>query len=552
MSRLAQLFRFFYIAFVLAKHGLDEILLATRLLAPIRFIVYLNPWTWIRDREKPRGVRIRHALEELGPIFVKFGQTLSTRPDLLPNDITDELELLQDDVPPFSGARKVIEKAYGAPVANYFVGFADKPLASASIAQVHTAELMDGTEVIVKVLRPRVARVIRRDIGLLYSFAKLIERYTIFGKRIRATELVYEFEQTLLNELDLTREAANASQLRRNFAGSDSLYVPDVYWPYSRDNVMVMERIHGIPIYDVERLKEKKVDLKKLAQRGVEIFFTQVFRDSFFHGDMHPGNLFVDAADPSSPQIIAVDFGIIGTLNPTDQRYLAENMHAFFKRDYRRVAQLHLDSGWVPPETRVEEFEAAIRTVCEPIFERPLREISFGQLLVKLFQTGKRFHMEIQPQLLLLQKTLIHIEGLGRRLYPDLDLWASAKPLVESWLKKQVGPRAIVKRLYQNLPYLIEHVPDVPRDLHKVLEFVRNEELRRSQQFSRENAEKKESPKFRFGSFLGGMGSALFAMGVALGVVESDLWSTTQELVRIAWILGSAGLGLLLITAWAK
>ena len=476
MLRPSQAFRLIYINWVLVRNGLDEIVLATHLFRPIRFVLYLLPWHWFRRDMPPRGERIRRSLEELGPIFVKFGQMLSTRRDLLPDDVAQELAKLQDRVPPFPGveARAIVEKSLDKPVAELFEGFDEQPHASASIAQVHLARLRNGRDVVVKVVRPGIHKTIARDIGLLYVVAELAERYWREGRRLRPREVVAEYEKTILDELDLLREAANASQLRRNFQDSSLLYVPEVYWPFCRRQVMVMERIYGIPISDVAELKRQGVDLKKLAEQGVEIFFTQVFSHSFFHADMHPGNIFV------SPEgrYIAVDFGIMGTLSPVDQRYLVENFVAFFKRDYRRVAELHVQSGWVPAGTRVEEFESAIRTVCEPIFERPLKDISFGQLLLRLFQTARRFHMEVQPQLVLLQKTLLNIEGLGRDLYPDLDLWQTAKPFLERWMSEQVGVRAFIQGLREEAPHWAERLPQVPALLYDVLRRAEQGELK--------------------------------------------------------------------------
>ncbi len=470
MNKISQMGRLIHINYVLAKNGLDEIILATRWFAPLRFLTYLNPWYWTRNRKLDYGVRLRQTLEELGPIFIKFGQMLSTRADILPDNIIQELSLLQDRVPPFDNALAVIAKAYGQPLTTLFAEIDANPLAAGSIAQVHTARLLDEKEVVVKILRPNIDKIIKRDIALLYTLAGLFERYWYIGRRLRAKTIVEEFEHTLLDELDLLREASNASILRRNFQQSPLLYIPEIHWNFCRESVIVMEHIYGIPIANIDALKAANIDLKKLAENGIEVFFTQVFRDCFFHADMHPGNIFVSYKDPHNPQYIMVDCGIIGSLTPTDQRYLAENMLAFFKRDYRRVAQLHLESGWVPPDTRLTEFESAISTVCEPIFEKPLKDISFGQLLLRLFQTGKRFHMEIQPQLLLLQKTLLHIEALGRQLYPELDLWATAKPFLENWLKQQVGPKAFIRKLRQNLPYWLEQFPEVPTQLLYVLQ----------------------------------------------------------------------------------
>lgn len=480
MIKPKQVVRVIHINFVMAKYGLDRFVLAAPIFYPIRFLSYLNPWNWInKTRGRTRGECLRLALEELGPIFVKFGQILSTRADLLPEDIIIELSKLQDRVPPFSGktAKAIVEKTYKRPVNEIFAEFSLIPLASASIAQVHAATLLDGKEVVVKILRPKVKKIIENDISLLYILARLVERFWSHGKRLRPKEVVAEFERTIIDELDLMREAANASQLRRNFSHSHLLYVPEVYWDYARENVVVFERIYGTPISNVEELKHQGVDLKKLAEHGVEIFFTQVFRDSFFHADMHPGNIFVAKRDPKNPKYIGVDFGIMGSLSPSDQRYLAENLAAFFKRDYRRVAMLHVESGWVPPNTRIEDFEGTIRAVCEPIFERPLKEISFGQLLLRLFQTARRFHMEVQPQLMLLQKTLLNIEGLGRQLYPDLDLWATGKPYIEKWMKQQTGPRAFIRKFKERSPFWWEKMADVPDLLYAALQQYKNPQI---------------------------------------------------------------------------
>jgi ubiquinone biosynthesis protein len=467
MMRPAQVLRLLYINWVLVRNGLDEVVLATHLFRPIRFLGYLAPWHRI-VRKTPRAVRIRKALEDLGPIFVKFGQILSTRRDLLAEDIADELAMLQDRVAPFDGAlaQRLIEQAFKQPVEQIFAEFDTRPLASASIAQVHAATLNTGEDVVVKVLRPGVKKVIQRDVSLLHTVAGLAEDYWSEGRRLRPREVVAEFEKNLHDELDLLREAANASQLRRNFSESGLLHVPEVYWPYCQSNVMTMERIYGLPVNDLGALRRAGVNLKTLSERGVEIFFTQVFRHNFFHADMHPGNIFVSPEG----QYMAVDFGIMGTLSPQDQRYLAENFLAFFHRDYRRVAELHVESEWVPAGTRVDEFEAAIRSVCEPIFDRPLKDISFGHLLLRLFQTARRFNMVIQPQLVLLQKTLLNIEGLGRQLYPDLDLWQTAKPFLERWMSEQVGARAFAVRLRRSLPEWSERLPHIPVLLHRTLQ----------------------------------------------------------------------------------
>ncbi len=474
-----QILRMLHINIVLLRYGLDELVFSIRVFRPFRFLLWLLPWRWFWHAEAARGVRVRKALEDLGPIFIKFGQMLSTRRDLLPDDIADELAKLQDRVPPFPGetARAVIEKAYGLPLSTYFASFNETPLASASIAQVHVAALHDGADVVVKVLRPGIERTIRRDLSLLYWFAGLAEHYWSEGRRLHPCAIVAEYDKTIIDELDLMREAANANQLRRNFEDSPLLYVPQVYWPYTRREVMVMELIRGIPISDLVQLRAHKVDFKKLSARGVEIFFTQVFRHNFFHADMHPGNIFVSFDNPQEPQYMAVDFGIVGTLSPSDQHYLAANFWAFFHRDYRRVAELHIESGWVPGGTRVNEFESAIRTVCEPIFQRPLNEISFGHLLLRLFQTARRFNMEVQPQLVLLQKTLLSIEGLGRQLDPQLDLWQTAKPFLDRWMSEQIGARALFEGFKRALPSIIEKLPELPDLLYSVVQQAERGEM---------------------------------------------------------------------------
>ena len=466
MTRLRVARRLLEIHRALVRHGLDDFVRATHLYRPFRFLFYLSPWTWFqRSAGATRGERLRLALEELGPIFVKFGQAVSTRRDLLPVDIADELAKLQDRVPPFASAVAVatIEQAFGRPLKDIFATFEAAPLAAASIAQVHAATLKSGEEVVVKILRPGMHEVIERDLEVLGTLAALADEYWEDARRLRPTELVSEYRKTILDELDLMREAGNAAQLKRNFAGSTLLYVPAVYWDYCRGNVMVMERIHGIIVSRMDELRARGTNIAKLAENGVEIFFTQVFRHNFFHADMHPGNIFVQTDDPQNPRYAAVDFGIVGTLQPRDQHYLAENFLAFFDRDYGRVAALHIESGWVPRSARVDELESAVRTVCEPIFNKPLAEISFAQVLLRLFEVARRFDMQVQPQLVLLQKTLLNIEGLGRQLYPELDLWKTAQPILQRWMRERMSPRALLRQARAQLPDTVEALKQLPQ-----------------------------------------------------------------------------------------
>ena len=479
--KIRQVFRLIQINHVLSKHRLDDIIQTTHLIRPLRYLSYLSPYRLTHSNKVPRGERLRLALEELGPIFVKFGQLLSTRRDLLPDDIADSLAKLQDQVAPFSNAKALalIKEAYGEEnISQFFSHIDEHPLASASIAQVHAGQLIDGSEVILKLVRPNIENTIRHDVGLLYTIAALAERFWSEGKRLRPTEVVAELEKNLLDELDMLREASSASQLKRNFEDTDILYIPDINWSLTKSKLLVQERVYGIPIGDIEALKAKNVNLVRLAEIGVEIFFTQIFKHSFFHADMHPGNIMVDATDPDNPKYIAIDFGIMGTLAPDDQRYLADNFLAFFNHDYRRVAELHIQSGWVPAGTRLDEFEAAIRSVCEPIFAKPLKEISFGQLLLRLFQTARRFNMEVQPQLVLLQKTLLNIEGLGRQLYPDLDLWQTAKPILEQWMKEKASPQAAFKTLQQEAPNWLHILPTLPRLIQDIGQQVQGGKLK--------------------------------------------------------------------------
>jgi ubiquinone biosynthesis protein len=464
--RLARLLR---IVIVALRHGLDDFALAHARLRPLRPVARrLLFW---RDLTPPRGVRLRQALEDLGPIFIKFGQMLSTRRDLLPPDIADELALLQDRVPPFPSAQveATIVRVFGRPLADVFKSFDLTPVASASVAQVHFGELPNGTPVAVKVLRPNVADVIEHDLALMRTAASLVERLWREGRRLRPREVVAEFDKTIHDELDLTREAANASQLRRNFLRSGLLQIPEIYWDWTFSEVLVMERMTGVPIGRVAELAAAGIDLQRLARAGVEIFFTQVFRDGFFHADMHPGNIFV-AVDPAHHgKYIALDFGIMGTLSEQDKNYLAQNFLAFFRRDYHRVATTHLESGWVPANTRIDELESEIRVVCEPIFDRPLKEISLAKVLVQLFRASRRFNVEIQPQLVLLQKTLLNVEGLGRQLDPDLDLWVTAKPFLERWMQDQIGLRALERRLFAEAASIVQVLPELPRLIHQKL-----------------------------------------------------------------------------------
>jgi ubiquinone biosynthesis protein len=513
MNSLARFFRLVHISYLLLKHGLDEIILAIPLFRPLRFLLILSPFRWTERYQKPRAIRIREALEELGPIFVKLGQLLSTRSDLIPEDIIKELVRLQDQVAPFCGeiAKNKVTRALGQPLDHIFKQFEVQPLASASIAQVHAATLLDGREVVVKILRPNIGKMIERDVDLMKVVARLVKRYSKTAKQFKPLEIVTEFENALNFELDLLREAANASQLRRNFIHSTLLYVPEIHWQFTKATVLVMERIYGIPIYNIELLRQRGVDLKRLAERGIEVFFTQVFRDCFFHADMHPGNIFVSTENPASPQLIAIDFGIVGTLGANDQRYLAENFLAFLKRDYRRVAELHRESGWIDPTVRLDEFESAIRTVCEPIFERPIKDISMGQLLLRLFQTASKFQINIQPQLILLQKTLLTIEGLGRELYPDLDLWQTARPFLEKWIKTQMGPRALLQKIKAYGPFWLERLPELPNLVYGALFNLAHVEARPV--VTPQPLRKASKIDILFGILLGIGFSALFLLG---------------------------------------
>ncbi|MSR09375.1 MAG: ubiquinone biosynthesis regulatory protein kinase UbiB [Gammaproteobacteria bacterium] len=533
MNRVQLLVRLLAIRRVLIRHGIGELLAGSALSTTARWLLPVGRGG--RETTAPRGVRIRQALEDLGPIFVKFGQSVSTRQDLLPPDVGQELCKLQDEVPPFPAEQVLaeVERNFGASAETVFASFDREALAAASIAQVHAARLHSGEDVVVKVLRPRVRQLIEQDLEVMYTLARLAQRWWPEARRLRPVAVVAEYEKTILNELDLLREAGNANQLRRNWQGSPLIYVPKVYFDYCRTGVMVMERIHGIPVDDMTALRAANVNIPKLAANGVEIFFTQVFRDNFFHADMHPGNIFVDATNPEQPRYAAVDFGIVGTLDERDRRYLAENFLAFFERDYYRVARLHVDSGWVPAGTRVDELESAIRTVCEPIFSKPLKEISFGQVLLQLVAVARRFNMEVQPQLILLQKTLVQIEGLGRILYPDLDIWQTGKPVLKAWMIEQTGPTATLRRLRREWPdlrYALEKLPLVARRLV-------DEALERPQAPAPNPAP--EPTAGVGGSSRATAGGALVIAGaVWLGLDTPPLW--------VGWLLGATGL----LTLW--
>ncbi|HAD49040.1 MAG TPA: ubiquinone biosynthesis regulatory protein kinase UbiB [Idiomarina sp.] len=534
--------RLYAITKTLLNYGLDDLIPAKWLPWSLRLGRHVLFWMPNRHKDKPAGVRLRLALESLGPVWVKFGQMLSTRRDLLPPDIALELAYLQDRVAPFDGnaAKAIIEKSLGInDIAELFENFDTQPLASASIAQVHTGQIRlgenDVKDIVVKVIRPDIRRTIDADLELMETLATVMAHHLPDGRRLKPREVVKEYRKTLLDELDLLREAANAIQLKRNFEDSELLYIPIVYSDYSRHNVMVMERIDGIPVSDVEVLQARGVDMKKLAERGVEVFFTQVFRDSFFHADMHPGNIFVAKDEPLTPRYIGIDFGIVGTLNREDKRYLAENFLAFFNRDYRKVAELHVDSGWVPRHTNIEEFESAIRTVCEPIFEKPLAEISFGHVLINLFNTARRFEMEVQPQLVLLQKTLLYIEGLGRQLYPELDLWKTAKPFLERWMNEQLGWRAVVRSVKENAPYWAEKLPELPNLLYENLNSQQHIQRQLERQHQQQLMHQQQASLSSFWSLLAASG----VVSTAWLVTESStpLWPITLGVITV--ILGS-------------
>ncbi len=543
---MRRLLRIFKIIRVFARYRLDTLFDQLNLHWYARLLIKLMLWRYlIPVGSKSQGQRLRLALEELGPVFIKFGQMLSTRRDLLSDDLALELKKLQDQVPPFESAysQELIERALNAPVEEIFAEFNATPMASASVAQVHEALLHSGEEVVVKVIRPGIEKTIRKDMAVLYTIAQLVQALWVEGRRLKPVEVVADYENTIFDELDLRKEAANGSQIRRNFENSPVLYVPEIYWDLTRQNVLVMERIHGIPVADVEQLKAQNTDMKKLAEQGVEIFFTQVFRDSFFHADMHPGNIFVSRENPAAPQYIAVDFGIVGSLSPEDQSYLARNFLAFFQRNYRQVAQLHIDSGWVPPDTNVQAFETAIRSVCEPIFEKPLKDISFGMVLMGLFQTARRFNMEVQPQLVLLQKTLLNIEGLGRQLYPELDLWETAKPFLERWMKERVGPKAVYRSMKQQAPDWLDKMPHLPQMAYDALNQLKNlDDSRRRDMLALSIAREELRQQRRHkGRWLG-----LACLIVAVIFAVDDPVFLVRELPAVSLLLGAAA-GVLLL-----
>ena len=533
--------RFYLITAILLRYGLDELLPKQWL--PWYLRLGRRSLFWLKNRypQHSQAARFRMAIEALGPVFIKFGQMLSTRRDLLPDDYAAELAQLQDRVPPFAGelARQAIEQALGGNIEKFFSELELQPLASASVAQVHAAKLkteQGDVDVVVKVIRPDIEPVIRADVELMRLFALLLDKLLPEARRLRPVEVVEEYEKTIFDELDLMREAANGLQLKRNFCDSDALYIPEIYTDYCHKNILVMERIYAINVSDIDALQAQHTDMKRLAERGVEVFFTQVFRDSFFHADMHPGNVFVSTQHPENPFYIGIDFGIVGTLNQADKRYLAENFLGFFNRDYHRVAELHVASGWVPADTNVEEFEFAIRTVCEPIFQKPLAEISFGQVLLNLFSTARRFNMQVQPQLVLLQKTLLYIEGLGRQLYPQLDLWQTAKPFLEQWMKQQLGPKTRYKQVKQQLPLWGEALPELPNLLHASLQSLKNLPAQQAQLQQQQQVLASRRQK---GGYLVMFGCSILLSGALLYPhLDSVILGSGGLFVLLLWFIG--------------
>ena len=518
MSISKNILRLVTIQRILVGYRLDELLDKVPVLKSFKYFFIFLPRKI--SKNSSLGERIRRALEELGPIFVKFGQVVSTRRDLLPEEIANELAKLQDQVTPFSKSQalEILNTAYDKSIDQIFKKIDDEPLAAASIAQVHSAKLSDGKNVIIKILRPDIQVQIEKDISALYIIARSLENFWSESEQVKPTEIVKEYEKTIINELNLKREAANAARLKKNFSKSEMLYVPEIYWDYCRTNILVQERIYGTPIRDIDTLKKQKTNIKALAENGVEIFFTQVFRHNFFHADMHPGNIFVQIEDPDSPKYAAVDFGIIGTLTKDDQYYLAENFLAFFEGDYNKIAQLHIDSGWVPSETRVDEFEIAIRTVCEPIFNKPLSDISFANVLISLFNTARQFNMEVQPQLILLQKTLFNIEGLGRQLYPELDLWKTAYPVLKEWMNEQIGFKSVASDFKKNLPLFRQTARDFPKIIKRFSSQaeIENENRQNIAELKKQFIRQKEQ------FFFLGVGATLFISGILIALFSPN------------------------------
>jgi ubiquinone biosynthesis protein len=530
---------------VLISHGLDEIIFATHLLRPVRFLFYILPWNWFSKNKQKRAVRMRLMLDELGPIYVKLGQILSTRRDLIPEDIADEFTKLQDNVAPFPGeiAREIIEDAYGCNISDVFLKFNEVPLASASVAQVHSATLKDGRDFIIKVIRPEIEKLIRKDLDLLQLLAEKAERYNKNAKSLKFTGVVKEFEKTIFNELDLQREASNASQLYRNFRDERRYHVPRIDWELTRRNVLAIERVEGISIRDINALKVASIDLKCLAEFVVEIFFTQVFRDNFFHADMHPGNIFVvPGKEKELPIIKVIDFGIMCSLTEHDQHYLADNLVAFLNRDYNRVAVLHIKSGWVPSETRIDELEGAIRTVCEPLLDRPIHEISLGELLQRLFQIARSFDVEILPQLVLLQKTIINIEGIVRQLHPHLDLWETARPEMERWMSERMGVRGLIKGTILNLPRVIERLPELPNRAIDLIDKIYDGKIEMENKSEEIHKLREEMKIYNRKTILSVIGSGLILSSSIIYALNNTTHGSMISVPLASWVLGLFGL----------
>ena len=541
---MSKFLRLLTIQRVLISHGLDEIIFATHLLRPVRFLFYILPWNWFSKNKQKRAVRMRLMLDELGPIYVKLGQILSTRRDLIPEDIADEFAKLQDNVAPFPGgiARKIIEDAYGCNISDVFLKFNEVPLASASVAQVHSATLKDGRNFIIKVIRPGIEKLIRKDLDLLQLLAEKAERYNKNAKSLKFTGVVKEFEKTIFNELDLQREASNASQLYRNFRDESRYHVPRIDWELTRRNVLAIERIEGISIRDIDALKAASIDLKCLAKFVVEIFFTQVFRDNFFHADMHPGNIFVvPGKENELPIVKVIDFGIMCSLTEYDQHYLADNLVAFLNRDYNRVAVLHVKSGWVPSETRIDELEGAIRTVCEPLLDRPIHEISLGELLQRLFQIARSFDVEILPQLVLLQKTIINIEGIARQLHPHLDLWETARPEMERWMSERMGVRGLIKGTILNLPRIIERLPELPNRAIDLIDKIYDGKIEMENKSEEIHKLRKEMKIYNRKTVLSVFGSGLILSSSIIYALNNTTHGTMISVPLVSWVLGLSG-----------